>query len=263
MSLYCQAATKPASSANIIELDYRGFTSENSENIYFWLIKLSREAACLRTFIPFFAFLKMLELPILAIYVTCIAGMITAATRKRDKRPPWERENGKEEIGNWLAGFLAKLKRTSSRTEKCRLISSVERITFEDNRYAAVWQHVQFGEDEAEIFWSESISLQKIKLTEFQKMILNLNLKNVMISRSEIIEENGDWEIEAELKKKLLSKGGEAMVFSEEFENLETAVRLQIFDPFVFTKDFGLDSISWKIHFEKGYNFFGIFEINF
>ena len=66
----------------------------------------------------------MLELPILAIYVTCIAGMITAATRKRDERPPWERENGKEEIGKWLTGFLAKLKRNSTRTEKCRLISS-------------------------------------------------------------------------------------------------------------------------------------------
>jgi hypothetical protein len=33
---------------------------------------------------------------------------------------------------------------------------------------------------------------------------------------------------------------------------LETAVRLQIFDPFLFTSDFGVDSLSWKIHFEKG-----------
>jgi hypothetical protein len=85
-------------------------------------------------------------------------------------------------------------------------------------------------------------------------MILNSNsnLKNVMISRSEIREENGEWEIEAELKKKLLSKGGEALVFSEKFGNLETAVRLQIFDSSLFTSNFGLDSITWKIHFEKG-----------
>ena len=113
----------------------------------------------------------MLELPFLAIYVTCIAGMITAATRKRDKRPVWERENGKEEIGKWLTGFLAKLKRNSTRTEKCRLISSVERMTFEDIHYAAWWKYVRFGEDEAEIFRKNKSSLEKIKLTDFQKTL--------------------------------------------------------------------------------------------
>jgi hypothetical protein len=148
------------------------------------------------------------------------------------------------------------LKRNSTRTEKCRLISSVERITFEEDFYAVDWKYVQFGENEEEIIdkFGENHVLQKIKLTEFQKMILNSNsnLKNVMISRSEIREENGEWEIEPELKKKLLSKGGEALVFSEKFGNLETAIRLQIFDSALFTKDFGLDSITRKIHFEKG-----------
>ena len=201
----------------------------------------------------------MLELPILAIYVTCVAGMITAATRKRDERPAWERENGKREIGKWLTGFLAKLKRNSTRTEKCRLISSVERMNFEEHKYAAWWEYVQFGEEEAEIFmpkrfWPKNKSLQKIKLTDFQKMILNsnANLKNEMISRSEIREENGEWDLPVELQTKIISNGGEALVFLEKFGNLKTAVRLQIFDPFLFTKDFGLDSLSWKIHFEKG-----------
>ena len=91
----------------------------------------------------------MLEFSIFGILVTCIAGMITAATRKRDERPVWERENGKEEIGNWLTGFLAKLKRNSTRTEKCRLISSVERMNFEKDYYAVWWEYVRFGEDEA------------------------------------------------------------------------------------------------------------------
>ena len=180
--------------------------------------------------------------------------MITAATRTRDKRPPWERENGKEEIGNWLTGFLAKFKRSSTRTEKCRLISSVERMTFEKDEYAVWWKKVRFGEDECEIFWPNKTSIQKMTLTDFQKMILNsnANLKNVMISRSEIREENGEWDLLAALQSKIISEGGEALVFSEEFGNLKTAVRLQIFDPFLFTKDFGLDSLSWKTHFEKG-----------
>ena len=195
----------------------------------------------------------MLEFSIFGILATCIAGMITAAMRKGDDLPVWERENGKREFEKLLTGFLAKLKRNSTRTEKCRLISSVERMTFEDDDCAGWWKNVRFGEDEVEIF-DKFRCLQKIKLTEFQKMILisNSNLKNVMISRSEIREENGEWEIEAELKKKLLSKGGEALVFSEKFGNLETAVRLQIFDSSLFTSNFGLDSITWKIHFEKG-----------
>ena len=74
---------------------------------------------------------KMLELPILAIFATCIAGMIRLFPRKTDNRPVWERKNGKREMEVWLTGFLAKLKRNSTRTEKCRLISSVERMTFE------------------------------------------------------------------------------------------------------------------------------------
>jgi hypothetical protein len=201
----------------------------------------------------------MLEFSIFGILATCIAGMITAVSRKRDDLPVWKRENGKREFENWLTGFLVKLKRTSTRTEKCRLISSVERMTFEEDNYAVLWKYVRFGEDEGEIFWPKNFwpkkkSLQKIKLTDFQKIILNsnANLKNEMISRSEIREENGEWDIPAELQSKIISEGGEALVFSEEFGNLETAVRLQIFDPFLFTKNFGLDSISWKIHFEKG-----------
>ena len=206
----------------------------------------------------------MLEFSIFGILATCIAGMITAVSRKRDDLPVWERENGKREFEKWLTGFLAKLKRTSTRTEKCRLISSVERMTFENDRYAALWEYVRFGdEEELEIFLENKYrSFQKIKLTDFQKIILNSNpnLKNEMISRSEIREESGEWDISAELKTKMISEGGEALVFSEEFGNLKTAVRLQIFDPFLFTKNFELDSLSWKIHFEKGlfFNIFGI-----
>ena len=195
----------------------------------------------------------MLEFSIFGILATCIAGMITAVSRKRDDLPVWERKNGKEEFEKWLTGFLAKLKRNSTRTEKCRLISSVERMTFEKDWYAVVWEYARFGDEEVEIFYKNQ-SLQKIKHTDFQKMILksNANLKNAMISRSEIKEENGEWDISTELQTNLISEGGEALVCLEEFGSLKTAVRLQIFDPFLFTKNFGLDSLSLKTHFEKG-----------
>ena len=196
----------------------------------------------------------MLEFSILAILATCIAGMIQVATSKRENLPVWERENGKKEIEKWLERFLAKLKRTSTRTEKCRLILAVERMQFDDDEYAVLWKHVRFGEENVEIFNKFKHSLQKIKITEFQKQILKSNaaLKNQLIGHSEIKEEKGEWQIPAELKTKVISQGGEALLFSEKFGICETAIRVQIFDPFLFTNNFGLDLLTWKINFEKG-----------
>ena len=127
-------------------------------------------------------------------------------------------------------------------------------MKFENDHYAAWWQHVQFGEENGEIFGKWKESLQNIKITEFQNQILKSNaaLKNILIGHSEIKEEKGEWKIPAELKTKIISDGGEALVFSEKFGICETAVRVQIFDPFLFTDDFVLDSLTWKINFEKG-----------
>ncbi|CBY14413.1 unnamed protein product [Oikopleura dioica] len=196
----------------------------------------------------------MLEFSILAILATCIAGMIQVATSKRENLPVWERENGKKEIEKWLKGFSAKLKRTSTRTQKCRLILAVERMQFKNDHYASLWNHVQFGEENGEIFWKKK-SLQKIKINEFKKQLLKSNaaLKNLVIGNSEIKEEKGEWNIPVELKTKIISEGGEALVFSEKFGIFETVVRVQIFDPFLFTDDFGLDLLTWKINFEKDY----------
>jgi hypothetical protein len=199
---------------------------------------------------------KMLELPILAIFATCIFGMIKTSPKKRVKLVPiWERENGKREMKIWLTGFLAKLKRNSTRTQKCRLILSVERIKFEKDVYAAWWQYVRFGEEEAEIFNKDKRILEKIKLTEFQKMILqsDSSLTNQHLCRSKIKPETKKWEIPADLKNKKISfGGGEALVFSENFGDFKTAVRVQIFDPFLFTNDFGIDSLTSKINFQNG-----------
>ena len=89
----------------------------------------------------------MLELPFLAIFATCTLGMIKLSSKKRVKLPI-----GKREIETQVEGFLAKLKRTSTRTSKCRLISSVERIDFQDDWHAVDWQFVRFEDKEGEIF---------------------------------------------------------------------------------------------------------------
>ena len=196
----------------------------------------------------------MLELPILAIFATCIFGMMKTSSKKRVKLVPiWERENGKKEIEIWLTGFLSKLKRTSTRTQQCRLISSVERMEFKSDWNAEWWQYVQFGDEEAAIF-NKHQTFEKLKLTKFQKIILKSDpsLKNQFLGRSEIKPETGKWEIPAELESRNISEGGEAIVFSDDFGDEKAVVRVHLFDPFLFTKDFGLDSLSWKIHFEKG-----------
>ena len=199
----------------------------------------------------------MLELLILAIFTRCIFRMIKTSSKKRFKLPIWERENGKQEMEIWLTGFLAKLKRNSTRTQKCRLISSVERMKFEEDLHAVLWQCVRFGEEEAEIFDKDEDSLENIKLTRFQKNLLNSSdvLKNQLIFRSKIKEESGKWDVSGDLKKKVISEGGEALVLSQKFGDLETAVRVQIFDPFLFTNGFHLDFLDWRIHFEKGWIF--------
>ena len=76
-----------------------------------------------------------------------------------------------------------------------------------------------------------------------------------MIGRWEIKEESGEWNLPDEIKRTLISEGGEALVFAEKFGSLETAIRVQVFDPFLFTDGFGIDSFSWRIHLSKGKNF--------
>jgi len=77
-------------------------------------------------------------------------------------------------------------------------------------------------------------------------------LSNVFIGRSEIKEENGKWKLENELKGRIISEGGEAIVFCEKFGKDEMAVRIQIFDPFLFSQKFGADLIKFKTHLISG-----------
>ena len=179
-----------------------------------------------------------------------------------------------EEMDKWLTGFLDKLNRTSSRKAECRLILSVERMLFDDHKYAVHWQYVRFGENEAEILDKKRKPLgEKIKITEFQRMILESNemkSSNPELCRSELEVETGEWIIPDELKDPELVdmecypngvfEGGEALVFTQKFEKITTAVRVHIFDPFLFTKEFGRGMVIPKAHYEKG-KFFSLFLI--
>ena len=98
--------------------------------------------------------------------------------------------------------------------------------------------------------WKNSKQLQSKK-----KKFQNPSLSDVFIERYEIKEESGEWKLDNQLKRKLISEGGEALVFSEKFGGNEMAVRVQIFDPILFTKKLGGDQIKLKTHLISGEHF--------
>ena len=167
----------------------------------------------------------------------------------------------RDKIKNWAECFLPKLKRESTREEQCRLVASVERHKFREDEVAYSWIFFKFVGDEGFLFDDEKKQLlDEFKATSFQKKILceNPSLSDVLISRSGIKEENGEWRLDNVLKEKIISEGGEAIVFSEKFGQIDAAVRLQIFDPFLFTKQFDAGQIKWKTHLISGKLYFGI-----
>jgi len=163
-----------------------------------------------------------------------------------------ERAVLRNEIDNWLKYFLPKLERESTRTEKCRLIASVERHEFGGYWNAENWRFCKFVGKNRIIF--DDDKEEKFKITSFQKKILRRNpsLKNVFLGRSEIKEETGFWKLNAELKNNIISEGGEAVILLEKFGNLEAAVRIHVFDAFLFTTNFGANQLKWKTNLISG-----------
>ena len=171
---------------------------------------------------------------------------------ERDSRPIWDKNKRRKRVGKWMTGFSKKLNRTSTRKDKCRLLSSIERTQFENDINAVFWRFVKFDENHATIYNGKKEFLEETRLNGFQKMLLksNTSLKNEFLGRSEIQVETGEWNIEPNIE--ILSEGGEALVLSIIFGADEAAVRIQVFDPMLFTEKLRLDSCTWKIHFENG-----------
>ena len=140
----------------------------------------------------------------------------------------------REVIKEWLDGFHKRLKRTTTRDDFDRLILSVERREFQDRR-GARWKEVTFEDGEGEIG-----SLEKWKVTKFQEKILERNpdLKGKKLEKSKLKREEGEWILDPTLEEKKISAGGEAIILNETFGNLDVAVRVQCFDPALFTEQF-------------------------
>ena len=182
-----------------------------------------------------------------------------------------------ETIDVWLEQFLPKLKRTTTRTQKCRLILAVERMDFKNKDNGFHWKYLQYLKDFPRLVrWLDFFGfgqrygrelvcvrdrskreLEEIEINDFMKMILDENQSLLeearnepFISRWQIKPEDGQWKKNGHLD--IITTGGEAIVINEKIESYDTAVRVQVFDPFLFTEKLKQENITWQIHVAKG-----------
>ena len=149
----------------------------------------------------------------------------------------------RENVEKWGENFVKKAKRTTTRTELDRLILAVERRQFKDDDVAR-WTEVVFdaGKGEVQVSWGS----EDWNISTFEKKILDANPGLLRrIERTELKEENGEWQLGS---MKIISSGGEAVVLEETIGGLEVAVRVQCFDPFLFTKKaIGQYQFEWHL----------------
>ena len=87
------------------------------------------------------------------------------------------KELTRESVKNWLQTFQKKLKRTTSRDDLDRLILSVERMEFDDNR-CALWEQVIFQNGKGKVFCQDvfgDVRSEECTITSFQKTIVSKN----------------------------------------------------------------------------------------
>ena len=91
------------------------------------------------------------------------------------------------------------------------------------------------------------------RLNDKQKKILEEipEYKWWWIDHSTLDAEKGKWIFESTIAQEIISDGGEAIVIKQKFDELEVAVRVQAFDPFLFTKEKD-DNYKFEYYFSCG-----------
>jgi hypothetical protein len=175
-------------------------------------------------------------------------------------------------INNWLIKFIPKVKRTTTRNAKDRLLLSVERMEPCNVHFQKSWSKTRFKNGRGKAFYPLQELVKNLvtfdgtrlyedkyvpaewKISRFQQKLLvdNPDLYDVDIERSDLQAENGQWCCVGDLSDKIISTGGEAVVFKESVEEFEIAARVQVFDPTVFTENGSLESYKYIVHLSKG-----------
>ena len=125
------------------------------------------------------------------------------------------------------------------------------------------WNEVIFGDDEGELWerlypstpYDRPHQSEKWPLTEFQKSLLAKipskdYCRGEILFRSKLKEEKGEWNMINFKEREIMATGGEAIILSQYVDGLNVAVRVQAFDPALFTKDY--EKYNFLVHLSKG-----------
>jgi len=168
--------------------------------------------------------------------------------------PDHQKELSRENLNKWLVKFLPKLKRTTTRTAKCRLICSIERKDFSIDEYAQYWKEVTFENGKCRVH-AKNLLADESELTNLQAKTIksNTHLHGKLIQREELRAERGSWCLPAPLTSQVISEGGEALVLSQTIAGYEIAVRVHAFDPFLFTYKEKLKNLTAIMHLSSDF----------
>ena len=162
------------------------------------------------------------------------------------KTLPHPRELTRDNLKQWQTEFVKKIGRTTTRTDSDRLILAVERREF--NRHdMAQWTEVIFEDGIGKV--TGKYASEEFIISEFERKVLeksqNQNLNGLIMKKSELKEEDVEWQLENSLKK--ISSGGEAVILEEIISGLKVAVRVQCFDSLIFTGDLKEYEFVWHL----------------
>ena len=153
----------------------------------------------------------------------------------------------REILAEWFAEFHPKLKRTTTRTNLDKLLLSVERKDFRIDEMAC-WTEVDFKNcrrRKAEVRYGTEKEEWVLTPLEIKILKNNRHFLGQKFERSALKEENGEWQLDSSLT--VVSEGGEALVLKESIGGNIFAVRVQIFDPFLFTNGLSEYGLDWHL----------------
>jgi hypothetical protein len=161
----------------------------------------------------------------------------------------------KKQVEKWQESFTKKLERETSRNDMDRLLLSVDRAYFDDDKGAG-WTKVKFENGRGRVKYKNGET--GFKITPFQEKLLSKeNVKKELkddnwIPKSKLDEETGVWITKGNDSKSIFHAGGEAVVYKEIIGAKEYVVRVHAFDTAIFTPKCSNDDLVYDIHLPTG-----------
>ena len=128
------------------------------------------------------------------------------------------------------------------------------RQEFKNDGNAYLWEVFGFQGQKGYIIRPNKKVIESFDITAYQSHLLSTQpyLKDIYINRSDLKEETGEWSLHPDHVPKKISEGGEALILTQKFGQKEYAVRVHVFDPYLFTEKYDHKRVRHKIHLASG-----------